>query len=718
MSLELLNTSAPRGVRPGSSGFCTVGVTAGMPAALEERLTLLSGYRWLTPPGEPRPLPNPVAFSHWRLPFGPRTLSVLSRVADAGVDHTRRSNRLAHHLALEDHEQSEAGPAWVMLQPGVMREACPPQPMVFAHGADIPAGVSVPRVCRAWQAACGDAGWAGVVAQAAAADPTRIITLVYAPPLAMLPLIDEALSLLPAAMRWQITFSTYFNELPAGMAVAWRCCVAATRAAEEAIEQGGMVIDLRRPLPPAADSPHVFAARHGTAVQTPLLSPSNGAGLRRIDPAAPVSLREPVEEAASSPMQPPPDGEGPAVEIAPAPAASSGGLNAARSTGFPTRMAAAIAWPIVVAAGVVWYVRHQPPPPPPAFSAGMIPPRIVGSFPRSPIPLPAEREPPPPAVSAATAPSATSSVEDDRLMTTLRQRLQETRDDLAAERIRAASIEAELQQLRAAAPPPAPSPATGPATAAAVAPAVASPAPQSVDRTVDLFSDEVELWAGDSASAPDGLRLLGATPPQGLIVDASRKAIALKSQPSGGGRLPPTELAIIRLSDARVTLKWVANRAQLPAPCRGWLQLAGVDVQRRGQTIGSIRFLPLHEYDVWIDDEASAPLLAEVRWKPAYQQVALGLPRELPAGWTAALRDRTLTLTHSPSGAAFDVELMATENELRAQTNFSAAFYRASEKAKEVLLNMPLIRVPLLTQQTNYVLATLALRRGRSAVAP
>ena len=45
MSQELIYTSAPRGLKPGSQGFCTVAYSRGMSANLMQQLESLSGYR-------------------------------------------------------------------------------------------------------------------------------------------------------------------------------------------------------------------------------------------------------------------------------------------------------------------------------------------------------------------------------------------------------------------------------------------------------------------------------------------------------------------------------------------------------------------------------------------------------------------------------------------------------------------------------------------------
>src|SRR5438067_11812467 len=101
MSQELIYTSAPRGLKAGSSGFCTVAMSAGMPAALASRLESISGYRPLFPLGDAGAARNPVAWSHCRIDVGGAARHVLSRVAFAGADYSGRSNKLAHHVALD-----------------------------------------------------------------------------------------------------------------------------------------------------------------------------------------------------------------------------------------------------------------------------------------------------------------------------------------------------------------------------------------------------------------------------------------------------------------------------------------------------------------------------------------------------------------------------------------------------------------------------------------
>ncbi len=274
MSHELYYTSLPAGLKPGSNGFCTVAATAGLPAATAQRLEMLSGYRDLYPPGDPRADRNPVAWSHWRLSPGVRAPSLLSRVGSAGMDYTGRANTFAHHLLLEPAEQPPAGPAWLLSQPGVLDPAWTGVPRTIPAGRTVPRADDPPAVCDAWAAAAGDPGWAGVLAATAAADAPRVAYLIYDPaaghdPLALL---RQAMALLPPARRWPVAFTTYFTDLPAGLACHWRCCVAGTPAAKDARRNAtsGVVLDLTTAMGEVPETALVREARTGRLDGAPL----------------------------------------------------------------------------------------------------------------------------------------------------------------------------------------------------------------------------------------------------------------------------------------------------------------------------------------------------------------------------------------------------------------------------------------------------------------
>src|SRR5438105_1495087 len=108
-----------------------------MATSLAERLEALSGYRHAHAPGNRN---NPVVFSHLILKVGGQRLNVLSRVADAGLDYSQRTNKLAHHVALSANELSPAGPAWVLSQPGFAETAWTGKPRILPTGRRPPAG--------------------------------------------------------------------------------------------------------------------------------------------------------------------------------------------------------------------------------------------------------------------------------------------------------------------------------------------------------------------------------------------------------------------------------------------------------------------------------------------------------------------------------------------------------------------------------------------------
>ena len=147
MSFELLYTSAPAGLKPGTRGFTTVLCTAGIPPNVAQRLETLSGYRHVFSTQDPRDSENPVCYSHLRVPVAGRPTSVLSRIAAYGVDYSGRTNKIAHHVVLESEELVEAGPAWLLRQPHVLRHEWDRSNQVIPRGPVIPVGKSRLQIC-------------------------------------------------------------------------------------------------------------------------------------------------------------------------------------------------------------------------------------------------------------------------------------------------------------------------------------------------------------------------------------------------------------------------------------------------------------------------------------------------------------------------------------------------------------------------------------------
>lgn len=347
MAYELHFTSAPKGLLPGTSGFCTVAATSGMNAPMIQKLELLSGYRPIYQVGGPEEHRNPVSFAHWRAEIGGRFYSILSRVCSAGVDYTKRSNKYAHHVVLEPAEQTAGGPAWMMMQSGLLQEkwAGEPRPLE-PRKLNLPRAAISPRVCEKWAQATGDAGWAGVLADSFLRDASKPAYILYEPGTDLLPLIDEAIALLPEQARWRVTFNTFFTETPAGLACSWRCCSVGTPAAQQASSRAtsGVVIDLTKPMGRAPDSRYVVAARTGqAAAEEKRIAPV------AVDRPALKAIRKPIPQLDEQDAVPPLavlEEHIPALEAVGA--GSRTGTYSPRAR--PSRLfwVVAISWPIVV----------------------------------------------------------------------------------------------------------------------------------------------------------------------------------------------------------------------------------------------------------------------------------------------------------------------------------------------------------------------------------
>lgn len=290
MTQELHYTSAPRGLRPGSVGFCTVGQTPNLPGPLIERLEGLSGYQQVFPPHDPNAALNPAAYSHLRITVGGRACSVLSRVDFAGLDYSARSNKYAHHIVLDAAERPAGGPAWLLAQPGFLQTSWQGEPRIIPAGRVVPEGDRPPGIALAWGERAGDPGWAGVLAESFLADPRKPSYLLFEPGMQVLPLFVEALALIPPERRWDVELNTYFTQLVQGTSCPWRGVLADSAEAKNAHRMpGALVIDLRRPSGEPRGGDLVQLARTGrrparTAEPIPKEAPASGRAVRAQPP--------------------------------------------------------------------------------------------------------------------------------------------------------------------------------------------------------------------------------------------------------------------------------------------------------------------------------------------------------------------------------------------------------------------------------------------------
>ena len=270
MAFELVYTSAPKGIRIGSSGFCVVACTNGLSANLVSQMEGLSAYKPYFPHYDASAALNPVAYSHYIYTSSGQLYHILSRICFNGLDYTKRSNKLAHHLALSSAEARQAadGPSAVFHQEGLFLTQWNAEPALIPSQKMIHApAVPLRRACI-WEAYTGDAGWAGMLADAYCSFPDRPSFVIFDPlkHRDISGMLEEALILLPPEQRWNVTFNTYFTFLPAGHKCAWRFCVPGSDVLRDARRTPGtLVIDLTKPLPEAPAGELQEMARTGKA---------------------------------------------------------------------------------------------------------------------------------------------------------------------------------------------------------------------------------------------------------------------------------------------------------------------------------------------------------------------------------------------------------------------------------------------------------------------
>lgn len=101
MPLQLLFTSAPQGLTPGRSGYCTVARHRAVPERLAQLLEAI---------GTPHERSDGATFTFRVLEAGGGSWYVLSRFVARGLDYTQRDNRLAHHLVFSAEEAATLPP--------------------------------------------------------------------------------------------------------------------------------------------------------------------------------------------------------------------------------------------------------------------------------------------------------------------------------------------------------------------------------------------------------------------------------------------------------------------------------------------------------------------------------------------------------------------------------------------------------------------------------
>lgn len=294
MSFEVVYTSVRRGLRTGAKGFCTVAATEGIPRALHEKLESLSGYRHTEAAAGTAP---PVNHSHLIVRIQRNIYHVLSRIGDAGIDYSGRTNKIAHHLALTraECERFRDGPVTLFADDSFWCEEWDGDPDEFPPDR-IPDALADPVTdFSTWEAVFGDAGWAGVLGQAVA-DGMKPVSIIVPNGNETLELLKEALQLVPLQLRWKLCFSTYFSRLPSGTQCHWRFVLDGTGEARRlrARSLGAIVDPTASASRPPEGNPFVEAAREGrpdAVYDIVSVAPRSRRSARAPDPVAGSSRR-------------------------------------------------------------------------------------------------------------------------------------------------------------------------------------------------------------------------------------------------------------------------------------------------------------------------------------------------------------------------------------------------------------------------------------------
>ncbi len=199
MPLQLIFTSAPRGLVAGRSGFCTVARHAALPERLTQQLEGL---------GTPHDAPTGATFTFRRLEASGQAWYVLSRFVARGLDYSQRDNRLAHHVVFTAEEAAVLPPPAALAfrwngwkdewteEPTWLKEDPRPLPL-SAHPVLTPAA--------GWREFAGTGAKAAWLVQASGAANVALLN----PPdeQRLLRLLAESAALLGRA-AWSATFTT------------------------------------------------------------------------------------------------------------------------------------------------------------------------------------------------------------------------------------------------------------------------------------------------------------------------------------------------------------------------------------------------------------------------------------------------------------------------------------------------------------------------------
>jgi hypothetical protein len=221
MAQQLVFTSTPQGLEPGRSGYCTVARHKDLRHRLVRELERLSVYDFGQQTGTD--LSEICIFR--KMPLGSEEYYVLTKIRDAGLDYTNRTNYLAHHLVLDGFEIATCpSPAEIFLNWDGWLETWTEDPRYFGEeeAVNLAACKSSNLVpCQSWLQMTNDPGNA---ASLISPDMIKPIVIEGKPGSAntLLTLFAESSALLKISLdAWDFSFTTFLQGNDDSKGFSW-----------------------------------------------------------------------------------------------------------------------------------------------------------------------------------------------------------------------------------------------------------------------------------------------------------------------------------------------------------------------------------------------------------------------------------------------------------------------------------------------------------------
>jgi hypothetical protein len=268
MAWQLIYTSAQRTLTPGQCGYGTVARSPDLREALVQRLEQLSYYD--LPPNTAGAGACPVVHACRVLDLRGSKYHVLSRIVDARLDFTNRTNHLAHHLVFAPSDLADLPcPATLLRHWNGWRDQWSEEPR-FLDASDwgnlqqLP--IHVPLPAASWARLTGDAGRAAALVDVPPPGGIPLLVTPLQEP-ELLDLFAESLQLLDPdhrfpGRRWEFSFTTHLQNRDNPQDFHWRAfpSESAVRPSTRSLSKGTWLSLTDLPVP---ETPRAALARLG-----------------------------------------------------------------------------------------------------------------------------------------------------------------------------------------------------------------------------------------------------------------------------------------------------------------------------------------------------------------------------------------------------------------------------------------------------------------------